>query len=218
MKRFFGWAFLFLIYLKLVTLHVDSLVLKRIKFNLQKDQVGVTFMSEDNMKALLLHYRNKDTLVVLEALNGLELENSKLFFQIQKFDQIILNDGVILEESYQKKGKILADTPILVDDIKIFHDKNNVILNYDTKNLCIYEDTQIDFSRCDFVYFLNSNMKEEIPSTVSIAIYDPSISEETMLKNYASWVDTIKLSDDYFATIIFNKKDYQSFKIPLQTD
>lgn len=218
MKKFFGWAILLLIYLRLVTLHVDGLVLKRIKFNLQKDQLGVTFMSEDTMKALLLHYQNKDTLVVLEALNGLELENSKLFFQIQKFDQIILNDGVILEESYQKKGKMLTDSPILVGDIKLYHDKNNVIVNYDTKNLCIYEDESLDFNRCNFVYFLNSNMREELPSTVSIAVYDPSISEDTMLKNYVSWVDNIKLSDAYFATIVFNKRDYQSFKIPLQTD
>ena len=159
MKRLKYWLIFVLLELIFVTPKIE--LVNKIEFDVNKDEVLIHFILEDNINAIYIQDRGVNTLFLLDYIG----ENKSIEKTLKNNNINIIN-------------KLYTITPVLINlfDIRIefYQMKNNLILlNYFNNNFCIYiEDYQNepDLNKCKFLYVLKFK-----PGILKDLIRDPEV-------------------------------------------
>ena len=160
-----------------------------INLKLDKNELAIIVINNDDSKALLLLKDNKSILYILEYNN-----DKKLLKNLEKFtynfDYIYEND--LYDIPLDRKELIYTN---MIDNIYL--SKNRIsYLNY---TFCINE------SYCDFTYLTGDY---EIKETNNI-IYSDNISEKTKDLYEQEWIDLYKISNNNYLIIFIKDDNYE---------
>lgn len=160
-----------------------------INLKLDKNELAIIVINNDDSKALLLLKDNKSILYILEYNN-----DKKLLKNLEKFaynfDYIYEND--LYDIPLDRKELIYTN---MIDNVYL--SKNRIsYLNY---TFCINE------SFCDFTYLTGDY---EIKETSNI-IYSDNVSEKIMDLYEQEWIDLYKISNNNYLIIFIKDDNYE---------
>lgn len=216
MKKYLILIFVFLFSIHFIMMSVKGEMLKKINMNLEENQMAITFLNSESMKALLVSSKEEAFLVLLEKIGNLDLKKELALFNYDEIDTLVVTEKIPLLEEDKYHFQMLQEE-YEVSNIKVKTNSEKTIINYFNHQFCVATKKDQDLSDCNYVYLLDSNLSEELSEDIKVVIYDIGIKEETILKNYNNWIDTIKLSDENFVSFLFTPNTYETVRIPKKT-
>lgn len=213
MKKLLLILFVIVCYLKWVTVMAAEENLKRIRMNLNEDEIGITFVYDENAKLLLISSNEEEFLILLESIGEIDLQKILKPFRYQDINPLLVSTETPLQDRDRKHFQVV-EGEYEIGDIEVEVTKNMAVLDYYQHKFCVAIKQNEKIEDCTFLYLINPILNEELKDSLKVAIYDEGISEEVILKNYNNWIDTVRLSSDSYTTLLLDKETYNIFEIP----
>lgn len=192
--------------------NIYSRTLKQITVQLNPGEVGITFLSNDNVKGILLHHQNQNELLILEIVNQFQFRTEFPVFHNLSFNHVFVLSE--LEKSKMKGQNIQVLDNEFLNDIKLKNRNDMVEITFEDLTFCIATDEHANLQLCDFIYLSNSDVDFHSSEKVKLIIYDSSVSNQTRLNNYGQWIDTLIIPENNYITFIWNREGYEAVMIP----
>ena len=183
--------------------NIYSRTLKQITVQLNPGEVGITFLSNDNVKGILLHHQNQNELLILEIVNQFQFRTEFPVFHNLSFNHVFVLSE--LEKSKMKGQNIQVLDNEFLNDIKLKNRNDMVEITFEDLTFCIATDEHANLQLCDFIYLSNSDVDFHSSEKVKLIIYDSSVSNQTRLNNYGQWIDTLIIPENNYITFIWNR-------------
>lgn len=192
--------------------NIYSRTLKQITVQLNPGEVGITFLSNDNVKGILLHHQNQNELLILEIVNQFQFRTEFPVFHNLSFNHVFVLSE--LEKSKMKGQNIQVLDNEFLNDIKLKNRNDMVEIIFEELTFCIATDEHANLQLCDFIYLSNYDVDFHSSEKVKLIIYDSSVSNQTRLNNYNQWIDTLIIPENNYITFIWNREGYEAVMIP----
>lgn len=210
MKKYFVILIIILIDIFLYINKTKSSTFEFVDINLDKNEIGLTLLSLDNSKSILI---NKSSLLILEYIDSLDLEKKLNLYGIDVLENVILNGNYTPDiKSYNKHT---LNNKVKLNNLTINKKDNIEIINYYDYSFCIYKTGKNkDLSNCDFIYFLNID-DVDFTDEVLVAFFDSDIDKDDIEKYYDKWVDSYILNNKNTYTLKLLPNDYNVVEVPI---
>lgn len=216
MKKYVIFTVLFFLSISLITISVYGQTLKKIHMNLGEKQIAITFLNSENMKALLVSSKQEDFIVLLEGIGNLDFKKELALFQYKEIDTLVVTEEIPLLEQDKFHFQVYEEEYETSHvEVKTSYEKTSI--KYFNHNFCVATRKNQDLNDCNYVYLLDPTLNQELSEEIKVVIYDEGIREETILKNYNNWIDTIKLSNENYISFLFTPDTYEIVRIPKKT-
>ncbi len=192
--------------------NIYSRRLEQIMIELNPNEVGITFLNNDNAKGILLHHQNQNELLILEIVNQFQFRT-----EFSVFHNLSLNHVFVLSEMEKSKMKghnIQVLNHAILNDMKIKNRTDMVEITFEEQTFCIATEEHANLQFCDFIYVSSSDIDFQSSEKTKLIIYDTSVSKETRLNNYNQWIDTFTIPENNYITFIWNHEGYDTVMIP----
>lgn len=216
MKKYFISIFLFLFSIFLLTISVRGETLKKIHMNLNEKQIAITFLNSENMKALLVSSKKEDFIILLEGIGNLDFKKELAFFQYDEIDTLVVTEEIPLLEQDKFHFQVYEEE-YETSNIEVKTSYEKTIISYFNHKFCVATRKDQDLDECNYIYLLDPTLNQEFSEEIKVVIYDEGVQEETILKNYNNWIDTVKLSGENYISFLFTPDTYEMVRIPKKT-
>ena len=201
-----------LCYLLFLKSNIYSRTLEQIMIELNPNEVGITFLYNDNAKGILLHHQNQSELLLLEAVNPFQFRT-----EFPVFHNLSLNHIFVLSEMEKSKiigKKVQVLKQYSLDGIKLSNHNGGVEIMFEEQSFCIVTKKNVTLRSCDFIYLSNSDIDFHSSGQPKLMIYHSNVSNQIKLKHYNQWIDTFILPETSYTTFIWNHDEYEMVMIP----
>ena len=180
----------------------QSVFFENVKFKFRSNEAGITFLSLDNNRSLLIQRGDIKILLILEYLDFTKIEEVLTQFNITQLDYVLKPDGVEIPTE-AKKVEILGNNKI--DSFFFAREANRIIITYLDYRFCVYDQGSVKqtIQDCSFLYFLNVDQVSDVSESTKIIFYDEGIKDTIMEKFYGKWVDQYGLREKEYVTLHF---------------
>ncbi len=165
------------------------------------DEIGIVFI---NKNMLLVMDEDESTLLVLDTDNLGNLEK----FDYGNLNVLMLKKNII---NIDNKEEFILDEDHKIGDVLYSLENGLININYKDTNVCIYIGGGYNISRCQFVYFYNtdiSDIKVYDYNEVLLYYYKNPLPPRALEEIYIQSIDTFPIRDDEFTIIKVNEDDY----------
>ena len=193
MKKIILIIVLFLVNIFIIYNKDKEVSIEYIDYNLEFNELGVTFLDLIDSNTLLLSLNSTNILYIIDYKDSymLKKEINKLGKNI---DFIVMNKDYNININASKK---IINNRLSINNI-VFTDHT---INYNNNSICINSST------CDFVYYTRNNIKVNNNKVLFIS---KNINMNDSL--YEKWVDIYKLNNNVY-TVLKIKETYQVLEI-----
>lgn len=199
-----------------MTLNVEGENLKKIHMNLKPGEIGITFINHENAKLILVSTPEEEFLVLLEMIGEVDLKKELRSFSYQSINPLLVSSEIPLVEHDQKHFQVIQEN-YEIGDVEVFLNDAEMILDYHDYRFCAVTRKGETTDDCSFFYLLDPTYNQELDDDLKVVFYDEGISEEMILKNYNNWIDTVRLSNKNYTTLLLTTESYNVVQIPKNT-
>lgn len=161
----------------------------KIKFNLN-DEVGIVTLKLDNSNSLLIKYKDKYILYLLDFIDKKNLEtNIKLFTDKINYTYMNNNYNISLNNRVDN---------INIEDLTI----NNGIINYKDNKVCINKSTD-----CDYVFIFKNDIL--LNDNIKAIFYSNDLNKEYIDYINSYKIDKYIISNQTYNLITINNSKYK---------
>jgi len=196
MKKIILIIILFIIIFAIFYKKEQKVSIEYIDYNLEYNELGITFLDLNDSNSLLLTLNNTNILYIINYKNSKGLKKN-LYRLNKKIDYIVMNKKYDINIKASKK---IINERLIINNI-IIENVNYQAIKYNNKTLCI------NSSNCDFIYFTKDNIKLNNNKAIFI---NRNVHMKDSL--YEQWVDIYKLNNSVY-TILKLKEDYEVLQI-----
>ncbi len=192
--------------LNIIPSNTKPTMIEKIDLNLEKNELGISFLTLENSKSILLGINGKVTLIVLEYLNSKNLKDLISYLNYNNIDYLMYDEYIDLSYKYKR-----INHDFKFENVNIIK-KDNLIINYLDYNLCIGKNS--NQTSCDFIYYLYLDSIPKLSDKNKIIFYDQNIDEMYMENNYQHLIDSYILNENEVITLKVKKNHYDLVNIP----
>ncbi len=198
---------LFILDLSFFSIKTNKAFIEKINIELKKDEMGITFLINNDNNSLLLSKNNEHNLFILKHQSDDGIMNKLKLFGVNQLNNIFALNK--FDTNYKLDS---LDSIAYLDILK----KNNITkMRIDTFNFCIYEQGyNKNFNECDFLYVLdNDNLA--IDEDIKVVFYTEKVNIDN-LNIYEKWIDSYKIDDESYITLVIKDDHYDFTIIPIK--
>jgi len=216
MKKILLIFFLIIVYIIVIKYKVENAFVEKIDLNLKENEMGITFITLEDSKSLLINKDDVKLLVVLEYLNSNKINNVLKMFGVEKLDYIIMNDEYNID-ILANKNKVINNKQLKIKDISFFNHDNELKINYLDHNFCVYEkiSEKSFYDDCKYIYFLTVDKDIKVNDSVNMVFYNEDTNPTYLENLYNQWIDIYMVKKDYFVTLKLDEDNYDTITLPL---
>ena len=216
MKKVLFIFFLIILYTIIITKKIDQAFIEKIDLNLKEHEMGITFISLDDSKSLLINKDQTKILVILEYLNSRKINDILKIFDVNKLDYILMSNDYSIDLKTDN-CEIIVNKELEIADIEFKAIKNIIQIEYLEHNFCVYSGlnpTKLN-NECHYVYFLNINKDVTINDSTDMIFYNEGTNSDFLEPVFDKWVDIYMIKKDYYVTLKLDEDTYDTITLPL---
>lgn len=215
MKKVLFIFFLIIVYSIVITKKIDPAFIERIDLNLTASEVGITFISLDDSRLLLINKDQTKILVIVEYLSGNKINNILRMFDSTKVDYVLTNHKYNIDFQFDNI-KMITNKKLEIEGIGFTNKKDTIQIQYLDHSFCVYEKlTTTKVSEdCHYIYLLNIDKNVGINDNTNMIFYNEGTDSEFLEPIFDKWVDIYMIKKDYYVTLILDKDTYDTITIP----
>lgn len=216
MKKIFLIFFLIIVYVIIIKHKIADTFVEKIDLNLKDKEMGITFITLEDSKSLLINKDNIKMLVVLEYLNSNRMNDVLKVFGIDKLDYILMNDEYNIDV-LANNSKIINNKQLKIKDVSFSNHNDEMKISYLNHNFCVYEKiSNQNFSDdCKYIYFLTVDKDVQVNDNVNMVFYNEDTNPDFLEPLYNQWIDVYMVKKDYFVTLKLDEDNYDTITLPL---
>lgn len=216
MRKILLIFFLIIIYVIIITKKIDQAFVEKIDLNLKQNEMGITFISLDDSKSLLINKGSTKILMVLKYLNNHKINDVLKMFNVKKLDYILMNGNYNISVKTNRK-EIIPNKKMEISDMEIINDHDVIKIDYLNHRFCIFEKSNpVRLNGdCQYIYFLNINKNVSINDETNMIFYNEGTNPIFLEPVYDKWIDIYVIKKDYYVTLKLDEDNYDTITVPL---
>jgi hypothetical protein len=191
---------------------------KKININIDKEEIGLTFLYSNSSKSLLISNKRVNILLMLDNANKLidiykyfnikkinyVLSSKKININIKFDNQIILKDNIEIQNILFKPNNYGTD---------IYYDNHivNIIDGDKVKNNHVVID-----GKFVYIYHINKKIYIKLNDNIEVLFYnqDDMFSNKFLEHIYGMWLDTYTIQQGEYTTLKLGINNFRMITIP----